>query len=229
MLIVLLVVPYLVEVYNESGGKPESGNPGNRERENGKRGKSSARKMNANEDASYGIWYSDAWAIIFGCSTGLASMLLILVANTAQPLLRQPPGRFVRARTSFTFLNSSALLAYSIWVLMDRTEATGADDSSACCHGKASCLVIVATISDTLETGSILWQLVMAVDILMIVRDPFQPHRHLSMSETPSSPPSQCSQTPRDARMQGCTTRTRIRTRTRTCKCMETNRTHSRK
>lgn len=134
------------------------------------------------EQALYGIKRTDAWVIVVFTSAGLFSMLFVLIATTVQPLLRQPPGRFVRARTAFTFLHSAILLSYAIWVIVLRTAEGEGNQRRACCNDKGHCILdghlLTATASDTLETGCMLWQLVMALDILGIIRDPFKPDRH---------------------------------------------------
>ncbi|KAL1524415.1 hypothetical protein AB1Y20_019310 [Prymnesium parvum] len=136
----------------------------------------------ADPSGVYGIGQADALAVTVGCAIGVSGMLVVLAANTCQPLLQQPPARFVRARTTFTLLHATFLMTYASWVLATDNYDGSASQDRSCCGDGGSCADFHAashTVSDTLETGIVLWQLVMAVDILMIVRDPFAPNRHL--------------------------------------------------
>ena len=134
-------------------------------------------ELASGEMRTHGVTREDALVLSIGCGVGIVAMLVVLVSNTCQPLLRQPPARFVRARTLFTLLHASTLMAYAIYAICTGSYG-GASVRSFASGWCIDVHVALQIISDTLETAIVLWQLVMAMDILMIVRDPFQPNRH---------------------------------------------------
>ena len=121
----------------------------------------------------------EAGALVATGALGTVCSLLVLFAITHSANLRQPPGRFVRSRTVFTIVQTLALVAYAIFCLV-RGETRC--DGTASLDAKVSDAVLI--ISDACETSVTLWQAAMSLDILLIVRDPFQPLRHVRKLRT---------------------------------------------
>lgn len=54
--------------------------------------------------------------LVFG-ALSIASCTLILTANTLVPVLRQPPGKFLRSRTVFLLLQTVVLMTFAVFHL----------------------------------------------------------------------------------------------------------------
>ena len=128
----------------------------------------------------YGFSVIEVWIIAVGSSVGIVTCLTVLVFNSCWKVLQQPPGRYVRSRTLFTLLHTIALLSFASYVIANN-EVDYDLGRRQCCRMSMVCLdfhIVIHTLSDTFETGIVMWQLAMSIDILSIVRDPFRPNRH---------------------------------------------------
>jgi len=113
--------------------------------------------------------------------------LAVLILSSIYPVLRQPPARFVRSRSLFGLLYSLCLFGYALWVVLPSGMPYNielAERSDPVCRSQLgtsnlSLTDVFLTVARFWETGIVLWQLVLALDILSIVRNPFKPDRHV--------------------------------------------------
>jgi hypothetical protein len=120
----------------------------------------------------------EAFVVVVLSAISVACSLLVVLLNTKFPVLRQPPGRFVRSRFVFTGTYCLIICAYSGWAAHNTVNR---DEVSTNCEmlDRLRAPDVILGAARFFETGIVAWQLVIALDVLIIVRDPFRPKRHV--------------------------------------------------
>ena len=116
--------------------------------------------------------------IVLG-SLSVVACLVVISFNSYFPVLRQPPGRFVRTRSVLTLLQMLVYVSYAGFSL--RAPQSYAHNPSCMQSDQAFHAHVVQAFfvtTDSLEIGIVFFQLAQALQILYIVRDPFKPLRH---------------------------------------------------
>ena len=122
----------------------------------------------------------DAVLIGFLAASSALACIVVIAMSTAYPVLRQPPGRFVRSRSAFTLIYSVVFCVYAGWATDAADHEASADEGAGGCVPLDSLDILDLALGAArfCEVGIVAWQLVVALDVLVIVRDPFRPGRH---------------------------------------------------